>query len=398
VTPARGKLRRILSLDDFERAARGHLPRPLFHYVHEGVEDGASSDDNRLAFAEFGFVPRTLTDVSQRTARTTLLGHDYAQPFGIAPMGLGALTAYRGDLVMAQGAARANIPMILSGASLIRMEEVIEENPAVWFQVYLPGDPARVAALIDRIATAGFGTLVLTVDTRVSSNRENMVRAGFSTPLRPSPRLAWDGITRPNWLFNTFFRTLLKHGMPCFENTTAQRGAPILSRHVAHEMGPRDHLDWSHLRALRACWKGRLVIKGILAAEDARIAKDCGVDGLILSNHGGRQLDGAVSPLRVLPETRAVVGDLPLMIDSGIRRGTDVLKAIALGADFVFVGRPFNYAAAVAGEAGVLHAAGLLAGELHADMGLLDLNSLSEAIPALLLRLRGVPFQHGMPL
>ena len=389
------RLAGILSLDDFERVARAHLPRPLFHYVYESVEDGAGHRDNRDAFAEFGFVPRALTNVSQRSARTTLFGRSYAQPFGIAPMGLAALTAYRGDLVMAKAAATAEIPMLFSGASVIRMEDVAEANPAAWFQAYVPGDPARIAGLVDRVAAAGFKTLVLTIDARISSNRENMVRAGFNVPLRPSVRLAWDGVTRPYWLFNTFLRTLRVHGMPHFENTFSGRGAPLLTRSVPHDLGPREHLDWEHVRLLRKAWKGNLVVKGILAVEDALTAKDCGADGLILSNHGGRQLDGAVSALRVLPEIRAAVGDLALMLDGGVRRGTDILKAIALGADFVFVGRSFNYATAVAGEAGVLHAAGLLAKELHADMGLLNLNSLAEIGPRYLLRLKGLPHQRS---
>jgi L-lactate dehydrogenase (cytochrome) len=401
-TPARGivrgapsartkRLRRILSLDDFEHAARRHLPRPIFGYVSGAAETNASLRDNRSAFAEYGFVPRVLVDVSRRAQTIELFGRTYSAPFGIAPMGISALSAYRGDLVLARAAAQANIPMVMSGSSLIRLEEVAAANPSAWFQAYLPGEPERILMLLERVERAGFGTLVLTVDTAVLANRENNIRSGFSTPLRPSLRLAWDGVIRPRWTFNTFLRTLLKHGMPHFENSYATRGAPILAKSVMRDFGAKDHLNWRHLELIRERWKGRLVVKGIMAKEDAIIARDSGVDGIVVSNHGGRQLDGAVSPLRVLPAiAEAVGGTIPVMMDGGVRRGSDVLKAIALGAAFVFIGRPFIYAAAVGGEAGVSHAINILSIEVSRNMGLLGINSLREMHSDRLLRLSGV--------
>lgn len=380
------KLNRILSLDDLEAAARRHLPRPLFGYVVGGTEDNAAREDNRAVFGEYGFVPRVLTDVSKRSQASTLFGRTYASPFGIAPMGISALMAYRGDLVLARAAAEADVPMIMSGSSLTRLEEVAEAAPESWFQAYLPGEPPRIRALVDRVARAGYGTLLLTVDTAVLASRENNVRAGFSTPLRPSLRLAYDGLVRPRWLLGTFTRTLLRHGMPHFENSYAERGAPIVSQSITRDLGLRDHLNWEHLKQIREQWKGRLIVKGILAPEDARIARENGVDGIIVSNHGGRQLDGAVSGLRTLPEIVAEAGGLPVMFDGGIRRGTDVLKAIALGADFVFIGRPFLYAAAIAGQPGVRHAIDILASEIDRDMGLMGINSLSEMGPDKLYR------------
>lgn len=381
------KLRTILSLDDFEKAARRYLPRPIFAYVSGGVEDNSSLRDNRAVFGELGFIPRFLVGVSQRSAATTLFGRTYSAPFGIAPMGIMALSAYRGDLVAARAAAEAQIPMIMSGSSLIRLEEVAQAGAGTWFQAYLPGDVAQIEALIERVARAGFETLVITVDVTVAANRENNIRAGFSTPLKPSMRLAWDGVTHPRWLFGTFLRTLLRHGMPHFENNYATRGAPILSPSVLRDFSDRGHLNWEHLKLIRRIWKGRLIAKGILDTEDARLALEAGVDGIIVSNHGGRQLDGAVSPLRVLPDIAAVCSEIPVMMDSGIRRGTDVLKALALGAKFVFVGRPFNYAAAIAGEAGVRHAINILAVEIHRDMAMLGINSLGELDTKRLVRL-----------
>jgi L-lactate dehydrogenase (cytochrome) len=387
-TSAPGRLRRLLCLDDFEAAAQRYLPRPIFGYVAGAAESNASLEDNRAAFAEYGFLQRVLIDVSKRSQEAGLFGRKYAAPFGIAPMGISALVAYRGDLVLARGAAAMNVPMIMSGSSLIRLEEVATQCPGTWFQAYLPGDVPRITALIERVARAGFETLVVTVDSQVAGNRENNVRAGFSTPLRPTLRLAWDGITHPRWLFGNFLRTLLQHGMPHFENNYATRGAPILSPSVVRDYSDRGHLTWEHFALIRRMWKGRLVVKGILDTDDARIAHDAGAEGIIVSNHGGRQLDGAVSALRVLPGIVAACPDIPVMMDGGVRRGTDVLKALSLGAKFVFVGRPFVYAAAVGGEAGVRHAIGLLLDEISRDMAMLGATSLADLGPRWLLRLK----------
>ena len=377
------RLRRFLSLADFEIAARRHLPKPLFEYLSGGAEDNASRRDNRQAFGEIGFVTRVLRNVSSRSQATTLFGKRYDSPFGIAPMGISALMAYRGDLVLAQAAARCGVPMIMSGSSLIRLEDVVQAAPDTWFQAYLPGEAAKISALVERVDRAGVQTLVLTVDTAVLANRENNMRAGFSTPLRPSARLAWEGLTHPRWLLGTALRTLARHGMPHFENSYAKRGAPILSAKAARDFGAKDHLNWEHVEMIRRRWKRTLVVKGIMNHEDARMAREHGADGIIVSNHGGRQLDGTVSPLRVLPGiVRAVEPGFPVMMDSGLRRGTDVLKALALGASFVFVGRPFAYAATVAGQPGVERAIRLLADEVQRDLGLLGLMGVSELDPS----------------
>ncbi|HEF4776276.1 TPA: alpha-hydroxy-acid oxidizing protein [Burkholderia multivorans] len=382
-------LRSMLSLHDFEARARRVLPRPIFGYVSGAAEDNRTRDDNRSVFDEFGFTTRVLRNVSARTQAVDLFGQRFAAPFGIAPMGINALSAYRGDIVLARAAQAAGIASIMSGSSLIPLEAVAAAAPSTWFQAYLPGDPERIAALLERVARAGYRTLVVTVDIPVAANRENNVRTGFSTPLRPSMRLAWDGLTRPRWLIGTFARTLLRHGMPHFENSFATRGAPILSAHVLRDFSARDHLDWTHLAQIRAQWKGSLVVKGILSVEDALTARDVGADGIILSNHGGRQLDGAVSPMRILRDVvTALEPAFPVMLDGGFRRGADVLKAIALGARMVFVGRPFNYAMAVAGEAGVAHAIRLLQEEVDRDMAMLGARTCRELHPGLIVRKR----------
>ncbi|AEG93815.1 alpha-hydroxy acid oxidase [Ramlibacter tataouinensis] len=376
----------ILCLDDFDAAARRHLPAPVYAYVAGAAETNQSWRENRAVFQHYAFVPRVLVDISQRSTATTLFGRRYDAPFGIAPMGLAALSAYRGDLVLAQAAARENVPMVMSGSSLIRLEDVAQANPGAWFQAYLPGDDAAIAALLQRVQAAGYQTLVVTVDTAVGANRENNVRAGFSIPLRPSLRLAWQGLSHPRWLFGTFLRTLARHGMPHFENNYASRGAPILSPNVERDFSDRGHLNWRHFAMIRKLWPGHLVLKGVLDPRDARMAADAGADGIIVSNHGGRQLDGAVAPLRALPRIVQACPEVPVMLDSGVRRGSDVLKALALGARFVFVGRPFSFAAAVAGEAGVLRGIELLKQEVSRDMALLGITSLDQLGPGFLVR------------
>ncbi|MDQ2140589.1 alpha-hydroxy acid oxidase [Alcaligenaceae bacterium B3P038] len=380
-------LRQFLSLNDFQPAAERALPKPIFAYVAGGVEDNMSERANRTQFDQYGFVPRVLVDVSKRDQTVEIFGRTYASPVGLAPMGISAMSSYRGDIVLARAAMDANVPAIMSGSSLIRLEEVMEQAPGTWFQAYLPGDSEQIRALIDRVAAAKVQTLVLTVDTPVSANRENNVRAGFSTPLRPSLSLAYQGVTHPRWLFGNFLRTLSRHGMPHFENNYAKRGAPIVSANVLRDFSDRGHLNWTHVAAIRRQWKGTMVIKGILSADDAALARTHGMDGIIVSNHGGRQLDGTVAPLIVLPEVVAAAGEITVMLDSGIRRGTDVLKALALGAKCCFVGRPFNFAAAVAGPEGVKHAIGLIVAEVQRDMGLLGVTDLKALDAAFLRRL-----------
>jgi L-lactate dehydrogenase (cytochrome) len=380
----------MLALDDFEDAARRVIPRPIFGYVAGGAETNASRRANRDVWDEIAFVPKTLVDSSGRAQKTTLFGQPYDAPFGIAPMGGTAMAAYQGDLVLARAAAAANVPMILSGASLTPLEQVREAGPTAWFQAYLPGEAGPITELVERVARAGYDTFVLTVDVQVAANRENNVRSGFDTPLRPTLRLAWDGIIRPRWLFGMFLRTLLLHGMPHFENMGPR--VPLVTRTGERARGRRDKLSWKHLELMRRLWKGRLVVKGILDKDDARIARESGVDGIIVSNHGGRQLDGAVAPLRVLPGIAAQAGGMTVMMDSGVRRGTDVLKALALGAHFVFVGRPFLYAAAIAGEPGVLHAIKLLREEIDRDMALAGIATLAEMRRELLMPARGPDF------
>ncbi|MCP1471069.1 L-lactate dehydrogenase (cytochrome) [Sphingobium sp. OAS761] len=364
-----------LSLNDFQTLARRHLPSPLYTYVSGTCEDGLTHEANRAALRRVCLVPRILRDTTSRTAETSLLGCAWSAPIGIAPMGLSALMAYRGDIVLARAALAERIPMVISATALTRLEDVARIAPGSWFQAYLPADRAWIDGVVDRAADAGIGTLVLTADLPAAGNREYLARGRFSTPLKPSLRLALDGLTHPRWLFGTFVRTLMNQGMPHFENSMPGRGAPIIARNVEREFGARDGFSWKDVAHIRSRWKGHLVIKGVLHPEDARLAADAGADAVIVSCHGSRQLDGTIASLDALPGVVSAAGPLPVMIDSGFRRGSDVLKAIALGARMVFIGRPFLYAAAVGGEAGVRHAVTLLKAELDRNMAMLGIRT-----------------------
>ena len=377
----------LLALDDFERHARRHLPSMVFQYVAGAVETSATLRANRSAYARWAFLPRRMVDTSARSPATTLFGKAYSVPFGIAPLGGAAFVAYRGDLRLAEAARRMNLPMVLSASSLIKLEDVHAENPDAWFQAYLPGDQGRIDRLVDRVATAGFGTLVVTADTPVLGNREHNTRSGFSMPIRVTPKVAWQSATHPRWLLGTVAQTFLRHGAPHFENMEADRGPPMMSRNALRNTTARDKLSWANLKAIRRRWRGTLVVKGLTAPADVALARESGADGVILSTHGGRQLDYDVPPLEVLPEIAAQKGGMTVIVDSGIRRGTDVLKALALGADFVFLGRPFLFAAAIGGTPAVVHAARILKEEIERDMALVGINRLSELTPALLRRM-----------
>jgi len=372
------RLSGILNLDDFEDAARKRLPRGVFGYVSGYVETGAAYASNRSDLAAIRLIPRILAGISVRDQHRTLFGTRYAHPFGISPMGLSALAAYDGDVVLAKAAAASGIPAVMSATSLTSLERVATEGASRWFQAYLPGDDGRILGMLDRIAAANYETLVVTADVPVAGNREDSKRDGFGAPMKPSIDMGLQILARPGWLFGTAMRTLKNHGMPHFENADVERGPAIISRNVVRSFGGRGLLAWRHLEVVRRRWKGNLVIKGVLSPKDAAIARDLGADGVVVSNHGGRQLDAAISPVAALAAVKAQAGDMAVLFESGVRRGSDVLKALALGADFVFVGRPFLFAAAIAGEPGVRHAVSLLGAEIDRDMAMLGTASLAE--------------------
>lgn len=375
----------VLSHQDLERRARSRLPSSLFAYVSSGAEDGSSLANSRQSFNQWHFLPRALNDVSRRTQQTELFGVTYASPVGIAPMGIAALCCHDGDRKLARAASQLQIPFLLSGASTTALEGVVKVNEHVWFQAYLSSQWEEIEALAQRVWAAGIQTLVVTVDVPVAAIRETELRSGFSVPLRLRPRLVLGALARPRWLMGTFARTLATDGVPHFENLTARRGGPIIANGIDHRSS-RAALSWDHLKRLREIWRGRLVIKGLLNPDDVVTAGALGADGVIVSNHGGRQLDGAISPLDALPQIIAARPATVVMMDGGVRRGTDVIKALALGASFVFAGRLAMYGLASDGQPGVEAAFQLIRREIDINLALLGCPSISGLKPTFLVR------------
>ena len=370
--------RKYLNLHDFNDLARRRLPRAIYRYIEGGSEEGASLRGNREAFDRLRFMPRTLVDVSARSTAVTTLGTDWAAPIGIAPMGGLGLAAFQADLALATAAGKARIPYVLSTSSLVAMERVLRANPAAWFQAYLSTERLENERFLTRIGQAGFETLMITVDVPVAGNREENERNGFISPMTPSLRLAIDGASHPRWLITTLLRSLLSEGLPHFVNLPGVPVPAFSTGRVRQRPHGRDDLCWDDLKRMRDQWPHRLLLKGVLAPQDMAAARAAGVDGVIVSNHGGRQLDGALAPLCALPEVVAAAGAVPVLLDGGVRRGTDVLKAMALGAAHVFVGRPFAYAAVAGGVDGVLRAIDILRAEISADMAMLGCVGLNQ--------------------
>ncbi len=312
-----------------------------------------------------------------------LFGKSFDAPFGIAPTGAAGLYCFEADIELARAAQAANVPFVLSTASFTAMERVAQATGGTkWFQLYMSKDREAAERLVMRARDAGFEALVVTTDVPVGANREYNLRNGFEIPFHLNLANMIDGARHPRWLIDVFLRTLLDSGVPRFQNVDTNTGGRIIAKDLGQFRARRDALDWSDLRWLREIWPHKLMVKGILTAEDARLAADNGADGIFVSNHGGRQLDGAISPMTALPEiVDAVGGRIAIMLDSGIRRGTDVVKALALGADMVFVGRAPLYGVTVAGQAGAEHALALLKSEVDRVMALLGCRRIGDLGP-----------------
>lgn len=368
-----------LALDDFEAIARRTMPRSLYAFIAAGSEAGLTRDANRAAFAHYPLRTRTMRDVSARSTAATLFGHQYAAPIGIPPMGMSGACAFEGDLELARAARDANVPFILSGASFEPLENVVAEAPDAWFQAYPSGDPEADAALAARVAAAGYKVLVVTVDTTVPPSREAAMRAGgLMVPVRPNLTLTVDTLLHPRWAWGTLARTLRRRGIPRMANMSARGGPRITDVPKGPRHTVRDTMQWAELKRIRDAWKGPLVIKGIMAIEDAEAARALGADAIIVSNHGGRQLDGTIAAIDALPPIVAAGGDMKILFDGGVRRGGDIAKALALGADMVFVGRPFLYALSAYGRPGVAHAIQLIQAELMRAMAMLGCASIDQ--------------------
>ena len=374
------------NVEDLRRLARRRLPRGLFEFVDRGCEDETALAYNRAAFEKIRLQPRVLAGVAQRSLASTLFGQAVPLPLTVAPTGTAGLMWYRGEIALARAAARAGIPFTLATGSLTALETVAAEaGGTLWFQLYMLPDRALSHALAQRALAAGFQALVVTVDGPVPGNREYNLRNGFTLPFTLTRRNLTDLLTHPRWLLQVLGRYLATTGMPRYENYPVEVRQRLTAGPVGRAILRNDALNWDDLGALRRIWPHRLLVKGVLHPQDALRAVACGADGVIVSNHGGRNLDSAISPLDVLPAVRdAVDGRAEVLVDSGFRRGSDIVKALALGAQAVQVGRPLLYGTAVAGEAGAFHVLQLLAGEADRVMAQLGCNRIAELGPQLL--------------
>jgi isopentenyl diphosphate isomerase/L-lactate dehydrogenase-like FMN-dependent dehydrogenase len=372
--------RQALNIEDLRAIARRRLPRIAYDFLERGAEDEATLFVNREAFAHIRFLPRTLVDVSRRSQQVTIFGKTFDSPFGIAPTGAAGMYSFEADIALARAARRANVPFVLSTASFVPMERVMEQaGGAPWFQLYMSKDLETAERLVTRALSAGFEALVLTTDIPVAANREHNRRNQFEIPLRLRPALVLDGLLHPHWLAGVFLRTLVSSGVPRFQNLDVNVGGRITSPTLTEFRQRREALNWEDFAWLRKLWPKKLLVKGILTAEDALLAAQHGADGIFVSNHGGRQLDGAPSPIEVLPRIAAAVGKrMAIMVDGGFRRGTDIVKALALGADMVFLGRVPLYGATAGGEEGVLHTLTLLKSEVDRVMALIGCPSVDR--------------------
>ena len=371
--------RRAINVFDLERMARRRLPAGVFGFIAGGAQDDHTRDNNRAVFERIRFKPRGLVDIGSREQGVTLFGHRFASPFGIAPMGIAGIARFEADIALARAAARMNVPFVLSNMATVPMEAVARSCDSVkWLQVYMPTDRERAARFVARATAADFQALLVTIDVPVGANRENNLRSGFNLPLRLSPRVIADGLAHPRWLTSVLLRTLIATGVPRLENSAVYDRPSVLAAHNADLRAPGATIDWAFMRWLRDAWRRPLLTKGVLHEADAREALACGLDGVVVSNHGGRQLDSAASPMQVLPQIAAAAGGrLTVLADSGFRRGGDILKGIALGAQLVLCGRPILYGAALGGEEGAAHALQLLRAEVDRDLALLGMNDVA---------------------
>ena len=346
-------MRPAINLHDFRAMARRKLPQIAFDFIDGGADDELGMVRNREAFSDYQLLPRYLNDVTTRDQSTTLFGRKYSSPIGISPTGMAGLFRVGADSMLAAAAKKANVPFLLSSASNFRIEDAAKIAPDnVWFRMYATSDHRINMDLVRRAREANVGVLVITVDVPVNSNRERNRRNGFTRPFRMTPSIMLDTLSRPGWLLEY----LKSGGMPMMSNWQPYAREGANADEVADMYGtltPAPMTSWDTVTAIRREWEGPLVIKGILHPDDALQSAAHGLDGVIVSNHGARQLDAAPSPISMLPAIRAAVGDrMTVMLDSGVRRGSDVITAKCLGAQACFFGRPTLYAVAALGQDG----------------------------------------------
>jgi L-lactate dehydrogenase (cytochrome) len=359
-----------VNIEDLRRAAQRRLPKAIFEFIDGGAHDEATLRANRADFEKLVFQPRYLVDVSRRNLKTTVLGEELSAPLIVAPTGMVGIARRKAELLAARAAEKAGVGFCLSCMASVSVDEVAAaRSTPFWFQLYVLRDRAACEKLLARAKAAGCTVLVVTVDVPVPGQRERDSRNGFTVPPRLTARNAIDMLRRWDWLADVALGP-----RPSFANVAplVPNGGDLttITRFIGDQLEPG--LVWRDLDWLRKVWGGPIAIKGILAPDDARRAVDCGADAIVVSNHGGRQLEGAVSSIAALPAVaEAVAGRIEILLDSGIRRGADVVKALALGARAVLIGRAHVYGVAAGGEAGAAAAIRILKGEIDNTLALL---------------------------
>lgn len=361
---------RFHTVEDARRLARTRVPRMMFDFVDGAAGQELGVQKNRTAISDIRLQPRVLVDVADRSLKTRLLGRDLDLPFGIAPMGMCNLTWPDADGMLAAEAGRRNIPLCLSCAASSTLESVHDTTSGkAWFQLYVVNDSDSAMQMVARAEAIGYEVLVLTVDVPQVSRRVRDLKNGFQVPFKFGPKQVLDFACHPEWSL----RTLIQ-GIPRAVNFETESRPGGFSRDAS-----RAGATWDFLRQLRQRWKGQLVVKGVLSAEDAVQIRDAGADAIYVSNHGGRQLDSAPPAILALPLIRASVGpDYPLIFDSGVRSGEDVVKALALGADFVMLGRPVLYAIGADGARGLTTLFDMFASDIDVTLAQIGLRTVPE--------------------
>jgi L-lactate dehydrogenase (cytochrome) len=376
--PVERRLRSAASVADFRRIAKRRLPRGVFDYIDGGADDERTLARNVEAFGDYEFRPRILRDVSTIDTSTTILGRHASMPLILAPTGFTRIAHSQGELAVARAAARAGVPWSLSTMGTRSIEEVAAVSDGdKWFQVYTWRDRGLVRELLDRSKAAGYTTVWLTVDTAVLGRRERDVRRGMTLPPKVGPMTIVDGAIHPGWTWD-----FLRNDPITFANVVGLSDedgstAVTLSEHMARQFDPA--LSWNDVDWLRSVWDGPIVLKGVQTVADAKQAVALGVEGIGLSNHGGRQLDDAPAPIDLVEPVRDEIGDgAAIICDGGVRRGSDIVKALALGADAVSMGRPYLYALGAAGERGVDQLLGFLRDGMERTMALTGVRTVDE--------------------
>ena len=371
------------SIEDLRKMAKKRLPRCIFEYVDGAAEDGIAKEHNRQVYRSLKIKNRVLKDVSGRSTATEIFGRKIAMPYGISPTASASLMSDGGEVGLARAAARMGVPCTAATSALTPMEEIYEAGGGnLWFQLYMWVDVKERMKFVERVKSVGYDTLLVTVDGSVGANREHDRRNGYSMPLRYTPQLIAQVLAKPGWCMRVLVPQYLKRGAFRKANYPPEWASKLTDAVTDHELTKPDTQCWDDIKRIRDMWPGYMLVKGLQSVEDAVIAAEYGLDGVVISNHGGRYLDCAPAPLQLVPEFRRAVGDrLKLIIDSGARRGSDIVKAIACGADMVMSGRPTLYGSAAAGEAGAYRALEIFQTEMDRIMGMLGLTSVDEIGP-----------------